>query len=149
MTLWPTRGRWLNEASQRLVEAVCLNRFPYNAITSKKANNLSRASLFGLEASFAEELRDFLLRAVGTHKLVLMGEVHHRPRYWEFNQLLVREKAFTHQVGVIYLELPSNDQALVEQFLAGPKCDPQPIIEMLRDIRKLNALLLEGATGYG
>jgi hypothetical protein len=84
--------------------------------------------------SSAEEPRGFLLRAVATHQVVLLGEVHHRPPYWAFNQSLVRAKAFAERVGVIYLELPGNDQALVDQFLAGPKCDPQPIIEVLRDM---------------
>lgn len=84
--------------------------------------------------SSAEEPLEFLLRAVATHKLVLMGEVHHRPRYWEFNRSLVCEGAFAHQVGAIYMELPSNDQSLVEQFLANPKYEPQPIIEMLQDM---------------
>lgn len=84
--------------------------------------------------SSAEDPRRFLLRAVAAHQVVLMGEVHHRPRYWAFNQSLVRDKAFAERVGVIYLELPGNDQDLVDQFLAGPKCDPQPIIEMLRDM---------------
>jgi hypothetical protein len=31
------------------------------------------------------------------------------------------------------MELPSNDQALVDEFLQAPKYDPQPVIEMLRD----------------
>jgi hypothetical protein len=77
--------------------------------------------------------REFLLRALAGHRVVVLGEVHHRPRYWDFDALLVRAAGFPKQVGVIYLELPGNDQALVDQFLAAPKYDPQPVIEMLRD----------------
>jgi hypothetical protein len=32
------------------------------------------------------------------------------------------------------MELPSNDQVLVDQFLAASKYDPAPVIEMLRDM---------------
>ena len=46
----------------------------------------------------------------------------------------MRDKAFAKRVSVIYMELPGNDQALVDQFLAAPKYDPQPIIETLRDL---------------
>ena len=31
------------------------------------------------------------------------------------------------------MELPSNDQDLVDKFLAGKECDTTPVIEMLRD----------------
>jgi hypothetical protein len=81
------------------------------------------------------EPKAFLLKALAGHQVVIIGEVHHRPRYWAFNSSLVRDKAFAERVGVIYLELPSNDQAMVEQFLAAPTEDPQPVVEMLRDMQ--------------
>jgi hypothetical protein len=81
----------------------------------------------------AREPQEFLLSALATHRVVILGEVHHRPRYWAFNAGLVRARGFPKTVGVIYLELPSNDQALVDQFLAAPRYDPQPVISMLRD----------------
>ena len=73
------------------------------------------------------EPKAFLLKALASHQVVIMGEIHHRPRYWAFNSSLVRDKAFAERVGVIYMELPSNDQALVEQFLAAPTEDTQPV----------------------
>jgi hypothetical protein len=82
----------------------------------------------------ADDPQKFLLRALADHRVVILGEVHHRPRYWAFNSSLVRDKAFAERAGVIYMELPANDQPLVEKFLAAPKSDPQPIIEMLRDM---------------
>lgn len=81
----------------------------------------------------AMEPQAFLLKSLAGHRLVILGEVHHRPRYWAFNAALVRHPEFSRLVGVIYMELPSNDQPLVDQFLAAPKVDPQPVIEMLRD----------------
>jgi len=82
----------------------------------------------------AEDPQAYVLRALAEHPLVIMGEVHHRPRYWAFNTALVQTAAFPRHVGVIYLELPSQDQALVDQFLANPQLDTQPVITMLRDM---------------
>ena len=66
--------------------------------------------------------------------MVILGEVHHRQRYWVFNAALVRSPKFAQHVGVIYLELPYNDQPLIDQFLAAPKYDPAPVIDVLRDM---------------
>jgi hypothetical protein len=82
----------------------------------------------------AAEPQEFLLHALAKHRVVILGEVHHRPRYWDFNARLVRSPEFGRRAGVIYLELPRNNQSLVDQFLAAPKHDPQPVIETLRDM---------------
>lgn len=47
--------------------------------------------------------------ALRKHRLVILGEIHHRPRYWVFNVALVREEGFPARVGRVYLELPVND----------------------------------------
>ena len=82
----------------------------------------------------AADPREFLLQGLTEHRVVILGEVHHRPRYWQFNSELLRAKSFAQKVGVLYMELPANDQALVDQFLAAPTCDTAPVIEMLRDM---------------
>ena len=82
----------------------------------------------------ATEPRQFLLKALETHRLIILGEVHNRQRYWAFNAALVRSPEFARHAGAIYLELPSNDQPLIEQFLAAPKYDPAPVVDMLRDM---------------
>ena len=80
---------------------------------------------------------EFMLRALGAHRVVVLGEVHNRARYWAFNTALVRSPEFVRKVGVIYLEFPFNDQALMGRFLAAPTDDPAPVIEMLRDMFEL------------
>lgn len=82
----------------------------------------------------AEEPKGLVMRALAEHKVVIVGEIHHRPRYWAFNCSLMTEPDFPRHVGAIYLELPSNDQHLVDTFLAGDDCDTTPVIEMLRDM---------------
>lgn len=76
----------------------------------------------------------FLLQALARHDLVILGEVHNRQRYWAFNTALARSPAFAENVGVVYLELPINDQPLMDRFLAAPKYDPTPVIDILRDL---------------
>lgn len=84
----------------------------------------------------AADPQEFLLKVLAKHRVVILGEVHNRQRYWAFNTALVRTPKFAQQVGVIYLELPSNDQPLVDQFLAAPKYDPAPVIDVLRDMHE-------------
>lgn len=81
----------------------------------------------------AVDPKEFILQALACRRVVILGEVHHRPRYWAFDAALVRATNFWQKVGVLYLELPSNDQPLVDQFLAARKYNPQPVIDMLRD----------------
>jgi hypothetical protein len=80
------------------------------------------------------EPKAFTLDALATHQLVILGEVHHRPDYWAFYASLVADPRFARSVGTIYLELPTNGQPLVEQFLAAPKLDTAPIIRVLREM---------------
>lgn len=82
----------------------------------------------------AEEPEPFVMRAVADHELTIIGEIHHRPRYWAFNGSLVNEPDFPDRVGTIYLELPSHAQPLVDVFLASEDCDTSPVIEALRDM---------------
>ncbi|MBI5386423.1 MAG: hypothetical protein HZA90_17265 [Verrucomicrobia bacterium] len=84
----------------------------------------------------ATDPQEFLLQALAKHRVVILGEVHNRQRYWAFNAALVRSPVFAKHVGVIYLELPSNDQSLMDRFLAAPKCDPAPVIDVLRDMHE-------------
>jgi len=82
----------------------------------------------------AEEPQAFVMKTLAAHKLVIMGEIHHRPRYWAFNTSLVSDPAFAKVVGTIYMELPSNDQTLIDGFLATDTLDAEPVIQMLRDL---------------
>lgn len=55
----------------------------------------------------------FVLEAIEKHRIVILGEIHHRPRYWAFAADLVRAPEFAQPAGTIYLELPPHDQPLV------------------------------------
>lgn len=79
------------------------------------------------------EPAECLLDAMDRYPLVIVGEIHHRPRYWALLCDLVATPAFARGVGTIYMELPSNDQSLVDGFLAAEDLDPAPVIDTLRD----------------
>ena len=141
------KGRWLNagnnkteatvEEGRRVIGSDC-------AAIEVQALLASRPPIANPEEHlrpFIEFLRgtakdphDFLLQAWAKHRLVILGEVHNRTRYWAFNSALVCAEAFAQRVGVIYMELPASDQALVDQFLTATNYDPQPIITVLRDV---------------
>jgi hypothetical protein len=82
----------------------------------------------------ASDPQVFLLKGLASHAVVVLGEVHNRPRYWAFNTALVRAAEFARTTGVIYLEFPVNDQPLLDRFLAASDNNPAPVVEMLRDM---------------
>ncbi len=139
-------GRWLNSGHDGTVESLEKAR---EIFASKLWNILPsakpvRAAVENPQAHLkpfvdflkqkAEAPRTFVLKALARHKVVIMGETHHRPRYWAFNASVVEDPEFAKHVGVIYVEMPMNDQPLLQQFLASEELDPAPVIEMLRDM---------------
>jgi len=83
---------------------------------------------------YGREPKAFVLEALAKHRVVIIGETHHRPSYWAFNADLVNDPNFPGHVGTIYLELPINDQDRIDRFLAGKACNTLPVIETLRDM---------------
>lgn len=138
-------GRWLNEGNdgasnlEQAREKIAKQR-QFVATQELRDSRPAVANPAAHLEPFVEFLRQegrepqaFLLEAMAQHRLVILGELHHRPRYWAFDADLVRAPQFAERVGVIYLELPSHDQPAVDRFLAASSYDPQPVIEMLRD----------------
>ena len=130
--LAPENGRWLNNGNN-MVETLDEARSVFSsqcAVEDAKIKLGSRPPIANPQEylrPFVEFLRreaddpqKFLLQALADHRVVILGEVHHRPRYWAFNSSLVRDKAFAERAGVIYMELPGNDQPLVEPIPSRP-----------------------------
>lgn len=136
-------GRWLNKGQDPSAGSIEEARAETNAKFAYRLEKPSRPGIENPQAHLrpfveflrehAEEPKAFVTEALSKYKVTIMGEIHHRPRYWAFNSALVTEPEFSHHVGTIYLELPSNDQRLVDKFLADDECDTTPVIEMLRD----------------
>jgi hypothetical protein len=75
-----------------------------------------------------------ILESLSKHRLTVIGEMPNRPTYWGIATGVVQDPSFVQRVGTIYLELPTNDQPLVEQFLAADKYDREPVLRILRDM---------------
>jgi hypothetical protein len=136
-------GRWLNSGSDRAASLEG-GRLRFAEVCAYHVGKPTRGKVDDPQAflkpfvefleTHGEDPEAFVMRALAAHEVVIMGEVHHRPRYWAFNASLVRDPEFPRLVSTIYMELPSNDQELVNGFLAAGRADSAPVVEMLRDI---------------
>ncbi|UCF16506.1 MAG: hypothetical protein JSW59_03420 [Phycisphaerales bacterium] len=136
-------GKWLNRGQDgaKSLEAARTHSARSVAFVAKRPARPPIDHPESYLESFVEFLRTegsdpltFVLQALKDHRVTIMGEIHHRPLYWAFNSLLVTQPDFPRHVGTIYMELPSNDQALVDEFLTAQQMDRTPIIKMLRDM---------------
>ena len=136
-------GRWLNKGQDSSAGSIEEARAQTNAKFAYMLERPSRPRIKDPEAYLrpfveflknkAKEPKAFVMKALAKYKVTIIGEIHHRPRYWAFNSSLVTEPDFPRHIGTIYLELPSNDQELVDEFLATEDCNTAPVVEMLRD----------------
>jgi hypothetical protein len=81
------------------------------------------------------EPKELLLEAMASHRLTALGEIHARPLSWAAYTRLVQDPRFAQRVGTLYLELPRNGQGLMDRFLASDTLDPEPVVEILRDVQ--------------
>lgn len=138
-------GRWLNEGNDRYatVEEAAAKFDQLIRRRNDLAQIKPRPPVADPEtalAPYVEYLRahgqppqDYVLEALAEHRLVVIGEIHHRPTYWALNSQVVQDPRFARTTGTIYLELPMHAQSLVDEFLAAETLDPAPVIAMLRD----------------
>jgi len=77
---------------------------------------------------------EFLQAALEHYRIVILGEVHHRPSYWALNAAWIQRPAFARRAGVIYLELPAHNQPLIDRYLEEETCVSQLAIDTLRDM---------------
>jgi hypothetical protein len=139
-------GRWLNtgndvfdsvEKAQRKFETMCEYRAKKPARGKIENPEEYLKPYVEFLKNNAGEPKSFVMKALAKNKIVIIGETHHRPLYWNFNFSLVSEPEFAKYIGTIYLELPSNDQELIDRFLAAKECNTEPVIRMLRDMLEM------------
>ena len=138
-------GRWLNAGSTDVAtEEEAAKHFQKLVKRRRHAKKSRRASPADAQAVLKECVeylqksgvppKEFVLDAIDRHKLVVIGEIHHRPLYWALNSQVVRDPRFAAAAGTVYMELPAHAQHLVDEFLAADRLDTQPVVEMLRDM---------------
>jgi len=136
-------GKWLN-SGERYFETLDEARDAFCSEVSIKVEKPFRPEISNPSKylkMFSDFLRlnggdpkAFILKALAEHRIVIMGEVHHRPLYWRFNSSLVSDPDFAKNVGTIYMELPCHAQPLMDTFLAKSELDTSPVIDLLRDM---------------
>lgn len=139
-------GSWLNAGSSSF-ESLVQARAAYAARCARSLGGRlapplpgdkgSQERLDGLIAFLREKARPpeaLLGSALGKHALVLVGECHHRPRYWNFLTEWIRRNEGNCPLGSLYLELPSHGQAWLDRFLASSDGDPTPVLRLLQDV---------------
>ncbi|MBW8035054.1 MAG: erythromycin esterase family protein [Planctomycetes bacterium] len=134
-------GKWKN-AGNSVFESVEESRLHFGKLCSRRIKKPKRPRVDDPEAHLkpfinfliadGQNPMTFALNALAENKVLIIGEVHHRPLYWDFNSSLVANERFSKHAGTIYLELPSDKQPLVDKFLASDKCDEELIIDVLR-----------------
>jgi hypothetical protein len=135
-------GRWLNAGNDRF-ESLEKARRHFSKMCGMFVPRPKRPKITDSETYLkpfvqflkdnAEEPKTFVMKVLTQYKIVIIGETHHRPVYWSFNSSLIADTDFPKYVGTIYLELPSNNQDLINKFLDSDKCDKKLVIEMLRN----------------
>jgi beta-lactamase regulating signal transducer with metallopeptidase domain len=158
-TLFFHKGRWLNsgqdglaptlEAARDTFARKCarLNKIDSERLGEPVAERWNRPPVSDPEAYLkpyidflkkeGREPHAFMMKAFKKHQLVVMGEIHRRPQYWAFNTELIRDPSFAKTVGTIYMELPSNHQNNIDNFLTQNTCEKEIVIRMLRDFFEL------------
>ncbi len=77
---------------------------------------------------------DYVLSKLQTHDLVMLGERHWTREEPRFVQQVLRRGYERNCLQYLFLECGRfEDQAKVERFLASPKYDPAPVLEVLRN----------------
>jgi len=136
------QGKWLNAGHGIFNDAVtarsgfaraCADRLPRPKRGPVANPKEYLAPFVQFLSTDGDDPKSFALKALKSHRLTIMGEIHHRLRYWAFNASLIKDPAFAEFAGTIYMELPMNDQGLINDFLAADKLDATAVVQTLRD----------------
>lgn len=137
-------GKWLNagnqqantlDAARRLVEDVADTRRD-NALTRQRSlypqDHLNRFIDF-LKKS-PQEPKEFLLKNLASHRLTMYGQIAGRPAYSQLLCQLVGDPRFARSVGVIFMQMPTNLQAKMDQFVTADTPNPAAALALLHDV---------------
>lgn len=136
-------GKWLNasnhqantlDAARKIVEDAADTRRDAQRFRLRRAlpqEHLDRFATF-LSTS-TEGPREFMIRNLATHRLVLYGRVPGRPAYSQLLVELVNDPTFNRHVGVVFMSFPANLQPQVDRFVGAESPDPALLLSILRD----------------
>lgn len=80
-----------------------------------------------------QEPTKFMLDALKTNKLVIYGEIHRRKISWEFLCSMINKELFPEYTGLIFMEMASNKQSEINQFLENDTINKELLLDVFRD----------------
>jgi hypothetical protein len=153
-------GKWLSagnsqadsiEDARKFVEGVARKRTSLSEYRAARVypQNYIQPFIAFLRQS-AKDPKDYLIQSIADHQLVIIGQVPHRPAYWELLGSTINDPRFARSVSTVYLPLPANLQGDLDAFLASRSMDTSGAVEVLRNVGWMgepDAALLEFIVG--
>lgn len=135
-------GRWLNigEDLGESLEAARINFNKKANIILQKLRYTERVKTISADASTLVNYiknkgiapKEFLLKKLKSHPLVIYGELHRRKVSWDFLTNVLHSPLFCESVGTIFVELPSYQQAQFDRFYSSDTLQPKILLDILR-----------------
>lgn len=80
-----------------------------------------------------QEPTKFILEVLKKNKLVIYGEIHRRKISWDFLCSMVQNEFFPDYTGVIFMEMASNKQNQINQFMENDTINKDLLLDVFRD----------------
>jgi hypothetical protein len=135
-------NKWLNAGSDQrnsIEEARKLfNTYAHESLMElRRSHEVKKVSTDTLTfvnfvKQYGAEPKEFLLKALANHPLVIYGEIHHRKVSWDLLSSLLTDPRFTETVGTVFLESPYYQQEEFDRFFASKELDREILLDILR-----------------
>jgi hypothetical protein len=77
--------------------------------------------------------KEFLIKKLKEHKLVMYGEIHRRKASWDFCRQVINDKQFPKDVGTVFMEMASHKQSDIDKFLTSDTLNKELILDVFRE----------------
>ncbi|HVT87453.1 MAG TPA: hypothetical protein VHD56_01260 [Tepidisphaeraceae bacterium] len=142
-------GRWLNAGDSQSNTIESARKVVDDASDTRRASAAARKSaqhsadyltpFVQFLHDSAKEPKELILDAIRDKRLVAVAQIPHRPTYWKLLTDAVSDPRFVARASVIFMQLPQNNQTMVDRFLSAPALDPSLAINVLRDAEEAGA----------
>ncbi|WP_340064790.1 hypothetical protein [Ascidiimonas aurantiaca] len=126
-TLPQARKYFKNNAPLRLKQLRHLNRI-------KKVPQDTLSLVTYLQKN-AVPPKDFILKKLETHKLVLYGDIHFRKWSWNICREVIKDKRFAQTTGKVFIELGANMQENLDRFMEKDTLDKELLLNVFREYK--------------
>jgi hypothetical protein len=136
-------GKWVNSGEDEGKSIETSHQF-FEKHAEKNLQNLRKINAFYFiprdTLSFINYLKEnerdpkeFVLDKLNKYKMVMYGEIHRRKASWDFLEEVVKDKRFIDKIGVIFMELGSDKQKDIDNFLANNTVNNELLLSVFRD----------------